>query len=203
VRRAVVVALLVVASCDAEAPPLPAGALKLPRDGTLRAGAAEVPDPVPLLRARAAEGPVSVELDADVPVDCAQRLFSQAGTAGLSRMDVTTGAIRVTWRYGAAPAASPPGVSPTAPDVTRRVEGVEVVGRPSRAELRLRVAATAEPGRVAEAAAAVSSQMPQPAVVFVLEAPRAMTWGQVAPHVAAVAPALGERLVRTELVVLP
>ena len=193
-------ALALLAACD-DPPRPPGGALSLPRDGMLRAGDAQVESPVAVFQARSAGGAVTVEFDPDVTVESAARLLGQAGEAGLARLDLT-GPAKFAWLLGK-PGVKPavPGVPPP-PDVTRAAGEAELVARPSKSELRVRLSSRAAAGHakaIGEMASALAPELP-PSLALVVAAPRGSAWSRVLPHLEALSAALGDRVVRHELV---
>ncbi len=199
-RWAAPLALALLMSCDD--PPLPpGGALSLPRDGMLRAGGVQVENPVAVFQARSAGGAVVVEFDPGVTVESAARLLGQAGEAGLARLDIT-GTAGFAWLLGK-PGVKPPVPGVPAPlDVTRTAGEAELVARPSKAELRVRLSSrtTGDHAKaIGEAASAMAAELPA-TVAIVVAAPRGSAWSRVRPHVQALSAALGDRVVRYELV---
>jgi len=201
VRRAALLLALLAGCSDDAAPPLPAGALKIDRAGILRAGAAEASDPERLLAARAAEGAVSVDVDADTPVDGVARLLVHAERAGLKSIAVGGVALRLGARPGSAAGGVP---KPPEPESTATVEDIRATARPARAELHV-LSLRPDPAKadaLREAIAGLAPRLPS-AVALVVESKRDGPWVRVAPLVAAASAALGERVVRHEIAGAP
>jgi hypothetical protein len=169
----------------------------------VRVGPLDAPDPVRVLRARAKEGPVAAEVDPDVSITALCAFVGQASSAAVAELDLRCAGSGVRVRLGPRPQPPPsPRVDPTPAggELSRSAGDVHVVARPAKLELVVRIRADSDPDEklhavVSECAAVIR----EPSLTVVVTAPKGSAWGRIAPLMAIVNAAVGERVARHEL----